>query len=359
MKSFLVSIVRGLAFCCSALFDLAYGGVLALLRGLHLFWNARSTRLLLRYGWRTLRVGFLVALLVCAALGAGWLFFERVPAGYVGVRQRNFLGAGLDAQDHPAGLVFCVRGLHTLHVVETRTQLVSFAWDTEGGRAKALDVRTSDGNTVNVSVAVPYRVRPGEAHLLVADGLKLAYPLRVQSATEKVLLEEFGALDSDQMMHTDLRDERVQHALERLRPILEVLHVVPEAVLVTQVLFKGDYEKKLQEKQLTLQEAELHRTAAEVEVAKKKTELYEQQTDALVKGVLSSTGTAASRSATPRDSARSSRCRPNRASTTRRAAPRPTPMPSADSRRASASSHRPRRPRRSSPTRSTAARAGA
>ena len=286
MKNFLRGVASGICTACGTLFDLAYGGVLALVRLAHLFWNARATRLVLRVGWRTLRVGSLVALLVCAALGIGWLCFERVPAGTVGVRQRNFGGAGIDERDHAAGLVFCVKGLHTLHTVATRTQVLAFAWEAEGGNAPALDVRTSDGNTVSVAVAVPYRVRTGEAHLLVADGLKLAYPQRVKSATEKVLLEEFGLLDSEQLMRTELREERVAHALLRLRPILQPFHVDVEAVLVTQVLFKGEYEKKLQQKQLTLQEAQLHRAATEVEEAKKTVELYQQASDDAVKEIL-------------------------------------------------------------------------
>ena len=43
-------------------------------------------------------------------------------------------------------------------------QVLAFAWESEGGRWPSLDVRTSDGNTVNVSIALPYRVRTGEAH---------------------------------------------------------------------------------------------------------------------------------------------------------------------------------------------------
>jgi regulator of protease activity HflC (stomatin/prohibitin superfamily) len=286
VRKLLRSIAQGLALACGALCDLVYGLVLALLRGLHALVQARATRRLLRVGWRTLRVGTLVALLVCAALGAGWLCFARVPAGHVGVRQRNFGGAGLDPQDHAPGLVWCVRGLHSLHLLETRTQVLAFAWESEGGSWPSLDVRTSDGNTVNVSVALPFRVRRGEAHQLVAEGLKLAYPLRVKSATEKVLLEELGLLSSEQLMRTDLREERMAHALERLRPILGQFHVEAEALLVTQVLFKGEYEKKLQQQQLTLQEAQLHRAATAVEEAKKKVELFEQQSEAGVQQIL-------------------------------------------------------------------------
>jgi regulator of protease activity HflC (stomatin/prohibitin superfamily) len=283
VKKFLQSVLHGLSLACGTIFDLCHAALLALVRLVQRFSAARLTRRVLRVGWRTLRVSTLVALLVSLALGAGWLCFERVPSGHVGVRQRNFGGAGLDPQDHPAGLVLCIKGLHSLHLVETRTQVLAFAWAAEGGNWPALDVRTSDENTVNISVAVPYRVRRGEAHQLVAEGLKLAYPLRVKSATEKVLLEELGQLSSEQLMRTDLREERMAHALERLKPILAQFHVEAEAVLVTQVLFKGEYEKKLQQKQLTLQEAQLHRAATEVEEAKKQVELYQQETEAAVR----------------------------------------------------------------------------
>jgi regulator of protease activity HflC (stomatin/prohibitin superfamily) len=286
VKNPVQTILRGIGAACSALLDFAYGCVLALLRGAHTLWGAALTRRLLRIGARALRVAALVALLVGATLGAGWLCFARVPTGHVGVRQRNFGGAGLDPRDHPPGLVFCVKGLHSLHLVETRTQVLAFAWAAEGGSWPALDVRTRDENTVNVAVALPYRVRRGEAHELVAEGLKLAYPLRVKSAVEKVLLEELGLLSSEELVRTDLREERMAHALGRLRPILAQFHVEAEAVLVTQVLFKGEYEKKLQQKQLTLQEAQLHRAATEVEEAKKKIELYRQDTESGVRTIL-------------------------------------------------------------------------
>ncbi len=286
MKSFLLGIGRGIAAACGWLFDAVYGLVLALVRGWHLFWAARATRSALRLCLRTLRVGTLTALLAGLVLGCGWLCFARVPVGFVGVRQQNFGGSGLDATDHPAGLVFCVRGLHSLHLVETCTQVLAFAWESEGGTWPALDVRTRDGNMVNISVALPYRVRRGEAHQLVAEGLKLAYPLRVKATAEKVLLEELGSLSSEELMSTDLRAARAGATLERLKPLLVQFHVEVESVLVTQVLFKGEYEKKLQQKQLTSQEAQLHRAAAEVEDAKKKVELYEQRTNALVQDTL-------------------------------------------------------------------------
>lgn len=286
MKSLLAALARGIAAAAGWVIDTSYGLVLALVRAWHLFRAARATRAGLRLAVRTLRVGALTLLLGGLVLGAGWLCFARVPVGCVGVRQTNFGGAGLDARDHPAGLVFCVRGLHSLHLVETRTQVLAFAWESEGGSWPALDVRTRDGNMVNVSVALPYRVRRGEAHRLVAEGLKLAYPLRVKAAAEKVLLEELGTLSSEELMSTDLRAARAAATLERLKPLLAQFHVEPENVLVTQVLFKGEYEKKLQQKQLTAQEAQLHRAAAEIEESKKAVELYQQGTEAQVRDVL-------------------------------------------------------------------------
>lgn len=286
MRSFLAALARALAAAASLVCDTLYGLVLALVRGWHLVRAARATRAGVRLALRSLRVGVLTALLAGLVLGAGWLCFARVPVGCVGVRQTNFGGAGLDAHDHAAGLVWCVRGLHSMHLVDARTQVLAFAWETEGGSWPALDVRTRDGNMVNVSVALPYRVRPGEAHQLVAEGLKLAYPLRVRTTAEKVLLEEFGTLASEELMSTDLRVARAAAVRARLQPLLAQFHVELEDVLVTQVLFKGEYEKKLQQKQLTAQEAQLHRAAAEIEDSKKTVELYEQATQAQVRDVL-------------------------------------------------------------------------
>jgi len=56
-----------------ALFDRGYGAALALLRALHVVWDSRATRRLLRVGWRVVRAAGLLVLLVCAARGAGWI----------------------------------------------------------------------------------------------------------------------------------------------------------------------------------------------------------------------------------------------------------------------------------------------
>ena len=87
-------------------------------------------------------------------------------------------------------------------------------------------------------------------------------------------------------MRTELREQRMARTLERLQPLLAAFHTQAESLLVTQVLFKGEYEKKLQEKQLTAQEAQLHRAAAQVEEAKKQVELYRTGTDAAVQELL-------------------------------------------------------------------------
>jgi hypothetical protein len=112
-----------------------------------------------------------------------------------------------------------------------------------------LNVRTKDGNTADVGIAVPYHVKLGEAHLLVRDGLKNTWKQRVRDAVEKILLQELANLSSEDMASTDVRLERCAQTLPKLNDALATLHVEAERILITQVMFAIAYEQKLQERQ--------------------------------------------------------------------------------------------------------------
>ncbi len=231
-----------------------------------------------------LRLTLWTAVLTVLALGAGWLCFQRVPAGSIGVRQANF-GAGIEPVDHSFGIYFGPRGLVRWHLVERRTHVLDFAWETEGGDAPPLEVRTRDGNICHVALSVLYRVKPGEAHLLVADGLRLAYHQRVKSTVEKIVLQEFGNLSSADFADTDVRLARCAATLPRVNELLAAFHVEAESLMITQFLFAIEYEKKLQEKQLAAQEILMASAQQEVEKQREINSTLEAEQDAAEKAI--------------------------------------------------------------------------
>jgi regulator of protease activity HflC (stomatin/prohibitin superfamily) len=231
------------------------------------------------------RVALGAAALAALALAGGWLFTERIPLGCVGVKQINFGGGGIVARDFDTGLAFSLRGYHSWHLVDRRTRVLTFAWESDGGDRPMLEVRTRDGNVAQVGASIPWRVRTGEAHLLVRDGLKSAYPQRTRATIEKVLLEELASLSTDDLSRTETRLAKADEALPKLNALLAQYHVEAESILITQVWFGAEYEKKLQQKQLTHQEALLSNAGKLVDRERQSVELFKQGIDASEKSI--------------------------------------------------------------------------
>ncbi len=225
------------------------------------------------------RVALFTALFTGLSLGLGWFLFQRVPAGFIGVRQDNF-GAGIVAVDHPAGIHFAPRGAVTWHHVERRTFVLDFAWASEGGDHPPIEVRTKDGNVCHLAVSLLYRVKPGEAHALVRDGLRTAFHQRVRATTGKIVLEEFGTLTSTEYADTDARLARCDATRARLNVLLAEYHVEAESLLVTQFLFALQYELKLQERQLLSQQELMTAAQRELEEAREEIKLQEVRIEA-------------------------------------------------------------------------------
>jgi hypothetical protein len=155
-----------------------------------------------------------------------------------------------------------------------------FAWESEGGDHPMLEVRTKDGNIAHVGVAVPYRLKAGEAAQLVRDGSKHVWKQRVKTTVEKVLLQEFAAFSSDSLCSTDERAARVAETLPKLNQLLAVFHVEAESIQIMQVMFGIEYEKKLQQKQLTRQKALLSSATTLVDEQRKENGLFQESIDA-------------------------------------------------------------------------------
>lgn len=247
--------------------------------------RSRTAHVGLRLLFAGLRVSTLATILAALVLGAGWLCFQPIPPGAVGVKQINFGGGGILPRDHETGLAFGLRGYHSWHFVDRRTRVLSFAWESEGGEHPMLEVRTRDGNVAQVGACIPWRVRPGEAHRLVQQGLKTAYPQRTRATIEKVLLQGLASLSTDELASTEARLAKVEEILPKLNALLSEYHVEAESILITQVWFGGEYEKKLQQKQLTHQAALLSEAGKQVDQQRQAAELFKLDIDASEKSI--------------------------------------------------------------------------
>lgn len=222
----------------------------------------------------------LVAVIVIA------LLFERVPPATIGVKIAQW-GSGVVEHDYEAGFRVGVTGYHRWYFLDKRTHFLTFSESQSGYSSSSqrppLDIRTKDNNQAYVDVTVTYRIKQGEGHLIIKDGIRDQYNDRVTSTVESVLREELAQLGSEDFTSTEKRIARARETLPRLAEQMAQFHVEPLDLLVRAVIFPEQYEVKLQQKQLTRQKALLARALEQVEKQQQVTGVISKETEAMEK----------------------------------------------------------------------------
>jgi len=214
--------------------------------------------------------------LTTLAVTLGHVGFERVEVGTVGVRQIDWgPSSGIVQRDYPPGIYLAPSPWTTWHRLDSRTHVASFSWESEGGQSSVLPVRTLQGDTVDVALSVPYRIRPGAAYRLVEDGLKQGWHKRVRDTIVRVLVQELGQLSTEDFADTDRRLAVADGALAALREALAELHVEADGVFVSGAYFSPTYEKKKQEEQLQQQTIRTNEVLARLREKRLDNELVE------------------------------------------------------------------------------------
>lgn len=211
--------------------------------------------------------------------------FATIEPEDIGVRQSNF--SGVYAEDLGPGWALRVPGMHKIIEVPRRFEFLSYTNDDESPQ-EPLQIRTKDNNTVIVDVSVPYRIKPGEGHLVVEAGNHVEDRnglLRVQRLAEdttvSVLREHLAELTSAEWYHTDRRLAVAAESLEVLNASLADLHVEATAVLIRAVTFREEYERQLQQIQLNEQNKLLDGAREKVATKQQDLDKYAQGTKAL------------------------------------------------------------------------------
>jgi hypothetical protein len=214
-------------------------------------WRSDLRRRVLRPVLVLARVAVLAAVLGGLTVFAGGAFVRRVSPTDLVVRQNNWgEDAGVEPRDLTPGFHVGIPGGTSWHVLDARTLYLRFGASSEGNPLPPLELRTSDDLELALSVAVPFRIQEGSGHRIVADGLKSTYRQNAKTAIEKVLLERFAALRSEEWFLTERRAAVAADALTAINEALDRIHLVAEAVLVTRASFPQLYEQKLAEQKL-------------------------------------------------------------------------------------------------------------
>ncbi|MEZ5977840.1 MAG: SPFH domain-containing protein [Planctomycetota bacterium] len=225
-----------------------------------------------------------------AVLALAGLLVQKVPPPTIGVKQ-NLLGGGIVDEDYGVGYHLGIAFVHKWHLLDGRVHFINFSKEQDHGKyadtnvenTGSLDIRTRDNNTASLDVTVTYRIKDGEAHRIVADGIEFDYSNKVLLTVRGLLMEELTKLSPEDLVNTDVRLQRVEETRPLLDEALAQYHVVCESVLVRAVRFPVDYESKLQAKQLTRQDALLALARQRQEKQRQVTEAYEKETEALEK----------------------------------------------------------------------------
>jgi len=210
----------------------------------------------------------------------------RVEPSEVGVRQSAM--SGVHDDDQAPGWHWQVPGIHKMIVLPSTYFMLDYT-DSDKGLQKTLVIRTKDNNTVLLDVSVPIRIKPGEAHGLVAEGNHVKDPdgrFRYQRLAEEtatsVLREEMATLDSVGFYATERRLAATAKVTEQLNKQLAPMHLEVQAVLVRQVTFRAEYEKQLQQIQLNEQNKLLDAAAQKLAGVQQSLDNYVQGTNAQV-----------------------------------------------------------------------------
>ena len=214
------------------------------------------------------------------------LFTAGIAPNEIGVRTSAV--SGVLGDDLAPGWHWRLPGVHKLTRLPSSYFMLDYTSDDRGPQ-KSLVIRTKDNNTVELDVSVPLRIKPGEAHSLVAAGNhvtdpdgRFRYQRLAEETTTSVLREEMATLDSVGFYATDRRLGASAKALELLNHQLGAMHVEAQAVLVRAVRFRPGYEKQLQTIQLNEQNKLLDAASQKLATVQQSLDNYVQGTSAQV-----------------------------------------------------------------------------
>ncbi len=228
------------------------------------------------------RISQFICLTALVLLIAPTCFISTVPLGYIGVRSSNF--SGVNEADLEPGWNLNIASVHNITLLPSRYLFLDYGSEESQG----LQIRTRDNNNVFVDISVPYRIKPGEAHLIMKAGNHLqsgkdtfGFQRLASEITVSVLREDLANLTSSDFYNTDKRLAVADSTLEVLNKELAPLHLEAQAVLVRAVTFRPEYEVQLQQIQLNEQNKLLDGARQRVAQQQQELDNFELKTTAL------------------------------------------------------------------------------
>lgn len=209
---------------------------------------------------------------LCAASSLLLLFAfgcTKVEPDAIGVRTMNFgSGEGIVQKDYGPGYHRYLWPLDTWHRFPSTVQRVRFARDTRrvgGGpiQGDALQVISSDGDRVALSIEVFFRIADNAAHRVLQDsGSGDACRMVVLNFSQDAARKIFGNLRTEDFYDEPRREAARRQAITVLREGLQQRGIELVDLLVDSIDFDPNYENLIKEKKIADQRVELEKARA-------------------------------------------------------------------------------------------------
>jgi regulator of protease activity HflC (stomatin/prohibitin superfamily) len=232
-------------------------------------------------------------LIIVIAIGAYIIVkatLTHIPVGIVGVRTQEYaiIGKkGVVQEDFTPGWHRALWPIDSWQYFDSTVQTLEMTRDPKRGDRKGRDdvqVQSADGYAVSVDVTIKYRIEPGKAHKLYVDtGSGIRYKAIVRNEAEKTCIAQFGGMKTEDFYNPHVRRTVAQAALSSLQGSLKDNYVAVLDLLIRDVQFDPEYERKIQTKKLADQEVEVNKSLQRSREMQGKTDVIGAETKRLIK----------------------------------------------------------------------------
>ncbi len=188
-----------------------------------------------------------------------------VPVGSVGVQTKKFAifgEKGVVAEDFQPGWHMRIAGLQNWQMFDSTVQTLEMTKSPNDGSRRGRDdvrVKSSDGYEVSIDVTLKYRIKDGTANELYQNtGSGVKYKQIVRDKTRKACQTILGQMQTEEFYNPEARRKATTAIVENLQESLNENFVSIIDVLLKNVQFDPQYEKKIQAKKLADQEVQLN-----------------------------------------------------------------------------------------------------
>lgn len=224
----------------------------------------------------------------------GWLILRSatilIPIGVVGVRiqQYGIIGQkGVVQKDFTPGWHRDLGPIDNWELYDSTVQTLEMTRETGYGSEMGMDdvkVQSADGYRISVDVTVKYRIMSGMAHKLYQDtGRGTKYKPVVRNEAQKACIGLLGLMKTEDFYNPMERRKKSIEIRDALRESLADNFIDVIDVLVRDIKFDPEYEKKIRRKKLADQEVELNKSMAKAEAMRGKTQVIEAETGKLTR----------------------------------------------------------------------------